>query len=131
MRRLVICTATTLLLLAGCTSGSDADGSDGSDVSLTDPDETPSPAAPEAAPSSPECAFVWVAGQVLPNDYTGCQSDGREGSQDVVECTDGASLIVYLDRFYGITGDEIIEPADAPLQDTEEYGETYSACTGE
>ena len=129
MRRISLMTATAALLLAGCTSGSDT-GSD---------DAAPSPGGvtasqPSAQPSSevppgPTCDDIWVAGQTLPDDYDTCTVDGDVGSQDVVPCDDGSKLVTFNDAFYAVTGGEIREPAEAPLQDTDSYGDAYSACT--
>jgi len=139
MRRLTLATVTTVLLLAGCTSGADSDGgptgggadSDGGPAATGSATPAPSePTTPEAA-AAPDCDEVWTAGAVLPADYTSCVTDGEEAVQDVTACTDGTSLVVYLDTFYAITGDTIVEPAVAPLQDTDEFGAAYSACTGE
>ncbi|MET0449861.1 MAG: hypothetical protein ABW004_15715 [Aeromicrobium sp.] len=130
MRRIMLATVTALLLLAGCSSGGDSDGSTASN----EPSSTVSPSATADTPtaaSGPDCDDVWRAGQVLPADYTSCLDGGAAGTQDVTECTDGTSLVVYLDSFYAVTGEKIIEPDVAPLQDTEEFGAAYSACTGE
>jgi hypothetical protein len=130
MPRLTLVTATALLMLAGCSSG------DGSDESASEPEATTtassaSPSASPDAPSGPSCDDVWRAGELLPADYTSCAADGETAEQEVTDCLDGSSLVVYLDSFYAITGQEIVEPDVAPLQDTEEFGAAYSACTGE
>ncbi|MET1038641.1 MAG: hypothetical protein ABW075_10215 [Aeromicrobium sp.] len=131
MRRLTLLTATAvLLLLAGCSSDGDAADSSGTDETATAPSASGASKTPDA-PSGPDCDEVWRAGQVLPDTYTSCIADGEEATQDVVECTDGSSLVVYLDTFYAVTGQEIVEPDVAPLQDTEEFGAAYSTCTGE
>ena len=143
MRRLTLAIVTTVLLLAGCTSGSDSEGanaSDGSNGSGGSADSSDSSGGADPAPSAsktpdvptgPECDTVWKAGAVLPADYATCVSDGEAGVQDVTPCQDGTSLIVYLDRFYAVTGQKIVEPDDAPLQDTDEFSAVYTACTGE
>lgn len=137
MRRFTLATVTALILLAGCTSGGESDGPSGGESTgestgsaASDEPSASAPATTEA-PTGPDCDTVWQAGQVLPADYTSCVTDGVPGTQDVTECTDGSSLIVYLDSQYAVTGGEIVEPDVAPLQDTEEFGAVYSACTGE
>lgn len=130
MRRLTLVTVSAVLLLTGCSSSSESDG--GELDAFPDPETTTSPtqsATPD--PGDPECAAVWVAGQTLPGDYTSCRADGEAPSQDVVDCQDGTSLVVFDDRSFAVTGQEIVEPADAPLQDTDEYGAAYTTCTGE
>jgi hypothetical protein len=140
MRRLTLAIVTTVLLLAGCTSGSDSEGaipsdgaasSDGSSGSSDADDPAPSESTTPDVPTGPDCDAVWKAGAVLPADYGTCVSDGEAGVQDVTPCKDGTSLVVYLDSFYAVTGQKIVEPEVAPLQDTDEFGATYSACTGE
>ena len=140
MRRLTLAIVTSVLLLGGCTSGSDSDGpsgadasngSGGSDGSSDAADPAPSASKTPDVPTGPECDTVWKAGAVLPADYATCVSDGEAGVQDITPCQDGTSLIVYLDRFYAVTGQKIVEPDDAPLQDTDEFGAVYAACTGE
>lgn len=131
MRRLVFATVTALLLLSGCSSGENSDGASDGTADSQEPSESATPAETSEPPSGPDCDAVWQAGEVLPADYTSCVSDGAEGTQDVTECTDGSSLVVYLDSFYAITGQKIVEPDVAPLQDTDEFGAAYSACTGE
>ena len=135
MRRLLITTASALLLLAGCTSDAEPDGSDGSGGAAP---ETSSPAAgsSSATPAppgaaAPDCDDVWQAGKTLPRDYTTCLDGGEPSTPDVVACTDGSSLVVHLDTFYAITGRRVVEPDVAPLQDTDQFGEVYAACTGE
>jgi hypothetical protein len=131
MRRLLLVTATaTVLLLAGCTGG---DGSEpGAQPGSTDGSDAATSEAPTPdAPAGPDCDAIWQAGSTLPADYTSCVADGEDATQDVVACLDGSSLVVYLDSFYAVTGQEIVKPDVAPLQDTDEFGAAYSACTGE
>jgi hypothetical protein len=128
MSRLALVTVTALLLLAGCTSGSDIDPSDGGKG-----DAKPKPTATRttAAPTGPDCAEVWKDGATLPDDYTKCVEDGDYGLQDVTKCDDGTRLVAYSDTYFAVTGGRISKPDIAPMQDTEEYGQAYSACTGE
>ena len=88
-------------------------------------------AGPTDGPSEPACADIWKEGGVLPKDYEGCVSGGKPGNQESVDCQDSRSLIVFEEVFYAVTGGTIRKPADAPLQDTEEYGKAFTACTGE
>lgn len=125
MPRLAILTVTVLLLLAGCTSsdgGSDDGGKDSAKPSAT---------KTTAKPTGPDCADIWKAGETLPEDYTKCIADGAYGEQDVTECQDGTKLVAYADAYYAVTGGRISKPKVAPMQDTEEFGKVYAACTGE
>lgn len=135
MRRLTLATLTTVLLLAGCTSGSDSDGPDETDASSSSdsPAATDSTAKTPDSPgeAEPDCDTVWKAGHILPGGYTSCLDDGESVKPDVTACKDGSSLIVHLDSFYAVTGKKIVEPDVAPLQDTDEFGSVYESCTGE
>jgi hypothetical protein len=124
MPRFAILTVTALLLLAGCTS-SDGDGDGGKDSAK------PSATKTTAAPTGPDCAGIWKAGATLPKDYTKCVNDGAYGEQDVTDCKDGTKLVAYADAYFAVTGGPISKPKVAPMQDTEEFGKVYSACTGE
>ena len=82
-------------------------------------------------PKGPDCAEIWKSGATLPEDYTQCVEDGAYGPQEVTKCQDGTKLVAYADAYYAVTGGPISKPDVAPMQDTEEYGKAYSACTGE
>jgi hypothetical protein len=126
MPRLAILTLTALLLLAGCTSSDGkSDGQDGKDSSK------PSATKTTSVPKGPDCAEIWKSGATLPEDYTQCVEDGAYGTQEVTKCQDGTKLVAYADAYYAVTGGPISKPDVAPMQDTEEYGKAYSACTGE
>lgn len=132
MRRLTLATVTAILLLAGCSSGDGSDGAGDSDSDATAaPQSSGSTSASPQVPSDPECDEVWKAGKTLPEDYTTCVEDGEPVEPDAVACTDGSSLVVHRDSLYAVTGGTIVEPDVAPLQDTEEFGEAYTTCTGE
>ena len=98
--------------------------------------DSPSASSPTSAgstgvPSTPSCMNIWKEGSVLPRSYKGCVSDGKPGAEESANCQDGTSLIVFEEAFYAVTGSTIRKPADAPLQDTEEYSKAFTACTGE
>lgn len=126
MPRLAILTLTALVLLGGCTS-SDDKGGKGADKDTSEPSATKT----TPAPTGPDCADIWKAGLTLPEDYTRCVQDGAYGLQDVTECRDGSTLVVFSDTMYAVTGSPISKPDVAPLQDTEEFGLAYTSCTGE
>lgn len=120
------------LLFAGCTAGSGSGGepnAEASSAQTSSPDASPPTAT--SKPAGPDCQAIWKPGQLLPKDYTSCTVDGQEGAQEVIACKDGSSLVIYRDELYAVTGTPVIEPDVAPLQDTAEYGEAYSNCTGE
>lgn len=138
MRRLSF-VIVSVVLLAGCSSGGGSDdasgpGTNGSDGATRSPAVTDSPSAPGATsttPTGPPCSSVWQEGKTLPADYAGCLDGDVPGEADVIDCEDGSRLITYANEFFARSGDKIIKPADAPLQDTEEYSTAFSACTGE
>lgn len=124
MPRLAVLAVTTLILLAGCTSDGEGDGD-------KDSAKKPSASKTTAKPTGPDCAGIWKDGATLPASYTTCVADGVLGPQDVTECQDGSTLVAYSDTFFAVTGGEISKPEVAPMQDTKEFGEAYTACTGE
>lgn len=126
--RLAIVTVTALILLAGCTSG-DSDDDQGDKGSAKPSATTTTTATPP--PAGPDCAGIWKDGATLPEDYTKCVEDGAYGAQDVTACEDGTQLVAYADTYFAVTGGRISKPKVAPMQDTEEFGKVYTACTGE
>lgn len=115
--------AITVLLLTGCSGGSDEplgpDGSDNGSRTTT------------AKPSGPACGDIWQAGETLPDNYTSCVLDGAVAPQEVYQCSDESKLVAFNDSMYAVTGGVIVAPDVAPMQDTEEYGKAYAECTGE
>lgn len=136
MRRLSF-VIVSVLLLAGCSSGGSSDGPDeaeqspGSAVATDTPGASGSPAATSKVPTGPPCSSVWQEGKTLPADYEGCLDGDTPGEADVIDCSDGSQLITYADEFFARSGQEIMKPVDAPIQDTEDYSAAFSDCTGE
>lgn len=81
--------------------------------------------------SGPACDSIWKDGETLPTDYDGCVKDGKRAIEDTFTCRDESTLIVFADTYFAVTGGKIAKSSVAPLQDTEEYGKVYAACTGE
>ncbi|MCW2829741.1 MAG: hypothetical protein JWP31_433 [Aeromicrobium sp.] len=132
MRRLPLLAATALLMGACSSSGGDDRSDDGTpdrNVSSASPSSSGPPASPSA--TGPDCNDVWKAGKTLPADYEGCLADGRPGSQETYACNDGTTLVAFQDSFYGVTGGKIVRPELSPMQDTEQYGAVFRACTGD
>ena len=48
----------------------------------------------------PECGEVWIEGQTLPVDYSGCVQDGEEVVMIALDCADGSQLTAY-EQAYG------------------------------
>lgn len=114
-----------ILVLSACTGNAKPSGRDSPSASSS------TGTGSTDVPSTPACMNIWKEGSVLPQDYTGCVSDGKPGAEESVNCRDDTSLIVFGEAFYAVTGGTIRKPADAPLQDTEEYGKAFASCTGE
>lgn len=127
--RLALLSAVVILLTA-CSSGSEPDTTPTTAAAGT-PSPSPSKTGSAPHPSGPDCDTIWRSGQKLPRDYESCIVDGQPADQEVVECLDGSSLVVYRDEFYALTGTPIVKPDVAPLQDTQEYTSAYTSCTGE
>lgn len=129
MRRLLPA-LVTVLLLTGC-SGSSSEGAAPGDEGDRGGAASSSGAPTPKSPTGPDCDDVWKAGKTLPADYDGCVTNGSAGEEEIVKCTDGTRFVAYLDTFYARTGDTIVEPEVAPMQDTDEFSAAYTACTGE
>lgn len=85
---------------------------------------------PTSGPTLPDCTSIWNADSTLPKDYTGCQIGGRTRLEQSTACKDKTTLIIHDEQFYAVTGQKIVMPAIAPLEDSEAFGKLYSACTG-
>ena len=135
MRRLLALAALSLTLASGCTSSDDGgplgpDPSGSASTSAPNGDDSSSDdAAP--GPTGPACDDVWQVGDDLPSDYSECAAGTEQGSQEVTECQDGSSLVVFDDVLYAVTGGQIKESDVSPLQDTPEFSAVFSDCTGE
>ena len=77
-------------------------------------------------------AFVFIFALSACSSGVGLPS-GKDspGAEESVNCQDGTSLIVFEEAFYAVTGSTIRKPADAPLQDTEDYSKAFTAGSGE
>lgn len=54
------------------------------------------PSRAAADPDLPDCADVWVPGQVLPRDFAGCNEDGTVVDTEPTQaCDDGTSSLFY------------------------------------
>lgn len=114
-----------IFALSACTGDSEPSGRDSPSASSS------TSTGSTDGPSAPACVDIWKEGSVLPPGYIGCVSDGKPGAEESVNCQDDTSLIVFDEVLYAVTGGTIWKPAVAPLQDTEEYGKAFAACTGE
>lgn len=132
MPRITHLLATAVAVAAvssACTSSDSGAAPDPSDSAPSATATATGTPAPDVV--GPDCADVWRAGETLPADYTECAAGAAQGTQDVIECLDDTRLVVYDDALWGLTGGKVVEPDASPVQDTEEYGKAYSACTGE
>ena len=128
---ILVTTVAVAALSTACTSSGTGESGD-----PTSGGSTPSGAASSTATAppqavGPDCADVWQAGQTLPADYTECAAGAELGPQDVTDCDDDTRLVVFDDVLWAVTGGKVVEPDASPVQDTEEYGAAYAACTGE
>jgi hypothetical protein len=70
----------------------------------------------EAASALPDCQEVWVDGQQLDADYSGCLRGGRVVKPNLRDCTNdvGNQLAIYNKRFFAVLGGQITEVHDGP-----------------
>lgn len=90
--------------------------------SVDEPSETPIPA------SWPACGEAWVAGADLPKPYDGCVAGDTAVPAVTLNCSMGAVLVTYDDRFWAVPG-HVISEADGPLEKDPEYRQARGACT--
>lgn len=128
--------ATLLVLTSGCgasSPGGKTDSSPSGTVTPTDQASSP-PATPtdSASPTNalglPECATVWVAGQVLPEDYQGCTENGQFVEPDIMYCESGQTLATYQNRYYAALGQVINEAPN--VHKTKIWRKMQRTCTG-
>ena len=121
--------AAVLVLAAGC---GDDDGDAAADPAGDD-STSQSPSDSDGSAGQPEidlpaCAEVWVGGARLPRNYHGCEQDGAAVKADKHECSYGASIIEFDDRFYAVNGKTINEVPS--LTDSEQFHRALNACQG-
>jgi hypothetical protein len=118
-----------LLLAAGC-------GDDDGDTADDPAGDGPTSQAPSSTEGStdqpgtdlPACADVWVAGATLPRSYRGCEQDGVVVKADKHQCSYGAAIVEFDDRFYAVTGKLINEVPS--LADSDQFHGALTACQG-
>ncbi|UUZ58133.1 hypothetical protein [Nocardioides sp. B-3] len=96
-----------------------------SETTSETPSESPSEATTEAG-ALPECADVWVDGQVLPADYTACTTDGETIKPAKKKCGYGATFIEQDGRFFAMKGNEITDAGD--LETNADYQQLLATC---
>ena len=101
----------------------------------TDPSSTPSSSASETPTETPTeapgpaCADVWVAGETLPEDYSGCQDadKGKWVEAMVYRCSSGQRLVTFGTTFYAAKG-EAVNESDVPLRRNKEFQDALASC---
>jgi len=70
----------------------------------------------DAESALPDCQEVWIDGQQLAADYSGCRRGGRVVEPNLRECTNdaGNQLAIYDERFFAVLGGRITEVHDGP-----------------
>lgn len=109
--------------LAAC--GKDDGGTQATDNESTSPPETPTETA-TPGPEFPDCAAVWVAGQVLPRSYSGCDADGVVVKPKKHPCSFGSSIVEFDDRYYAVSGRPINEVPG--LSRSKDFRSALSSC---
>lgn len=126
---LIALCASLALGACGSETGDDtaADGaSDGASESTSEsPTETPSESSTEPG-ALPECADVWVDGQVLPKDYTACTSEGETITPVKKKCGYGSAFLEQDGQFFAMLGNPITDAGD--LETSEAYQQLLATC---
>jgi hypothetical protein len=131
MATLRIKIATVLVALCATTAlgacGNEADDDRATDSSSETSGETPSASATSTeAGALPECADVWIDGQVLPKDYTACTSDGETIKPVRKKCGYGATFFEQDGRFFAMKGNAITDAGD--LETSDQYQQLLTTC---
>ena len=107
---------------------------DTTDPDTGEPTETPTESPTETSteepePTGPDCAEVWVAGQVLPEDYSGCEDaeKGKFVQALAYECSSGQRLVTFRRNFYAAVGKSINETS-TPLARDPEFKKVLASC---
>lgn len=120
----------TVSLTACGGKGSDDTSSDMRTSGTSGTSESTPGKAPTSGPKLPACGDIWQADATLPADYAGCALDGETRLEQSTKCKDDTHLIVHDEQFYAVTGEKVIEPKAAPLEDSPAFGKAFVACTG-
>ena len=127
------------LVLGACGTEGGSDGAAADDASATtSPSETPTTSdSPSESPTEstseeprgPACAEVWVAGQVLPEKYTGCQDAEKDTWVEamVYRCSSGQRLVTFRRTFYAAKGEAVNETA-TPLARDPKFQQALASC---
>lgn len=102
-----------LLVLAGCGSETASDDEPGAAASPTS--------------ELPTCSSVWVTGEDLPEDYSGCLEDDETVKPEIIDCSSGQRIVTFNDEYWAVRG-EIIGHAPAGLDDDEPFADVLYSC---
>ena len=105
--------AAALLVLAAC----------GSDTA----DDEKSTAADSPSSDLPTCSSIWVTGEDLPEDYSGCLEDDETVKPEIIDCSSGQRIVTFNDEYWAVRG-EIIGHAPAGLDDDEPFADVLYSC---
>ena len=109
--RLALGLSAAVLALAGCAS--DSEGSEESQAGSAD--------------DLPECSEVWIDGESLDSEYSGCLVDGQPSLPSFIPCESGDQFVDYEEAYFAVVGGEITEAST----DSAEYAAAFEECTGE
>lgn len=124
---LVALCASVVLGACGTENGDDTAADSASESTSESPSETPSESDTSTEPGAlPECSDVWVDGQVLPEDYTACTSEGETIKPAKRRCGYGASFLEQDGQFYAMLGKPVTDAGD--LETSEEYQQLLTTC---
>lgn len=116
------------LALAGCGEDSPDSATEPTSTPTTsEPTETPTEAPSE--PAGPDCAEVWVAGEILANNYNGCEDAerGKFVQAMIYHCSSGQRLVTFRRNFYAAKG-EVINETTTPLAKDPEFKKVLASC---
>lgn len=131
----LLTTGVLAVALTGCGDDATSEAADpratpASDTSTaTVPDAPATTKTPKPKPVLPDCADVWVEGNVLPKKYRGCEDAKGKVSKSVRGCSIGSKLGQYGDQYYAILGRDIVRALPS-RNENQDYLDLLETCTG-
>lgn len=134
----VALTVVAGLGLSACgqdTPDSAADPSSSTSTSASEtPTETPTEeptetTGEESEPRGPACSDVWVAGEELPQKYTGCMDAEKDKWMQamIYMCSSGQRLVTFGRTFYAAKG-EVVTESETSLARNPEFKKVLASC---
>jgi hypothetical protein len=82
-----------------------------------------------AADGYPRCSDIWIAGEVLPAKYEGCDAGSTIEVPATFGCSDGSEFTTFRDRYWAVLGGKIKDSGSSGgITADAEYAADDDAC---